>query len=82
MTPKSKTVKTNKKKNSTLNTVSEIQTRDSDQNTDMDKNESDSMGWIILPDMVMTLDNSDTSDTDRKEWLDKFYEQNHTIYHI
>ena len=34
------------------------------------------MGWNNLPDMVMTWDNSDT---DGMEWLDKFYEQNHTI---
>ena len=27
----------------------------------------------------MTSDNSDTSDTDGMEWLDEFYEQNHTI---
>ena len=37
------------------------------------------MGWKNLPDMVMTSDNSDTSDTDGMEWLDyNFYEQNHT----
>ena len=32
--------------------------------------------------MVMTSDNSDTSDTDGMGWLDKFYEQNHTISNL
>ena len=58
-TSKSKTVKTNKK-NITPNTVSKIQTSDSYQNTDIDKNDSDSIGWNNLPDMVMRSDNSDT----------------------
>ena len=40
---KSKTVKTNKK-NTTHHAVSEIQKSDSDQNTDIDKNDSNSMG--------------------------------------
>ena len=61
---KVKTVKTNNKKNTTPNTVSEIQTSDSDQSTEIDENDRDSMGWNnYLPDIVMT-DNSDTSDTD------------------
>ena len=41
---KSKTVETNNKINTTPNTVSKIQTSDSDQNTDIDKNDSHSMG--------------------------------------
>ena len=40
------------------------------------------MGWKNLPDMIMTSDNSDTSDTDGIEWLGKFYEQNHTISNL
>ena len=69
--------------NTTPDTVSEIQTSDSDQNTDTDENESDSMGWKNLPDMVMTSNNSDSSDTDGMEWLDNsFYEQNHTISNL
>ena len=40
------------------------------------------MGWNNLPDMVMTSDSSDTSQTDGMEWLDKFYEQNHTIWNL
>ena len=35
------------------------------------------MGWNNLPTMVMTSDNSDISDTDRMQWLEEFYEQNH-----
>ena len=66
-TSQRKTVKANKKKNTTSNTVREIQTRYSNQETEIDKNDSDSMSWNILPDMVMTSDNSDTSDTDRTE---------------
>ena len=58
-TSKSKTFKANNKKNTTSNTVSEIQTGDSNQDNDCDV-----MGWNNLPDMVMPLDNSDTSDTD------------------
>ena len=65
-----------------LNTVSEIQTSDSDQDTEIDKNDSDSMGWNNLPDMVMTPDNSDTSGTDGTEWLNEFYEQNHIISNL
>ena len=34
------------------------------------------MGWNNPPDMVMT---SGSSDTYGMEWLDKFYEQNHTM---
>ena len=41
--PKCKNAKTNNKKNITPDTVSEIQTNVSDQNTDTDENESDSM---------------------------------------
>ena len=52
--------------------ISEIQTSNSDQDTEIDKNDSDSMGWNNLPDMVMTSDNSDTSDNE-------FYKQNHII---
>ena len=48
------------------------------------------MGWKNLPDMVMTSDNSDTSNTDNSdtsnmdgmEWQEKFYEQNHTISNL
>ena len=66
-TSKSKTFKISKRINTTPNTVSEIQTSDLDENTDIDKNDSDSMGWNSLPDMVITSDNSDTSDTDGME---------------
>ena len=61
----SKTVKTNNKKNTTSNTVSEIQTSDSDQDTEIDENDSDSIGWNNLHDMVTTSHNSDMSDTDK-----------------
>ena len=54
-----------------------MQTIDSVQGTEIDKNDSDSMGWNNLPDMVMTSDNSDMSDNDETEWLKDFYEQNH-----
>ena len=37
---------------------------DSDQDTEIDENDSDSMGWNNLPNMVITSDNSETSDTD------------------
>ena len=37
------------------------------------------MGWNDLLDMIIISDNNDTSDTDGMEWLDGFYEQNHTI---
>ena len=37
------------------------------------------MGWNNLPDMVMISDISDTSDTDRTEWLKGFHKQNHII---
>ena len=40
------------------------------------------MGWNNLPDMVMTSDNSDMSDTDGMELLDEFYEQNHIISNV
>ena len=50
--------------------VSEIQSIDSDHNRDIDGNDSDSMGWNNITDMVMTYDNSDASDTDGTEWLD------------
>ena len=40
---------------------------DSDQNTDIDENEIDSLGWNNLPDMVMTSENNDKSDTDGME---------------
>ena len=53
-TSKGKTVKTTNKKSTTPNTVSEIQRSDSEQNTDIDKKDSDSMGWNDLPDMVLT----------------------------
>ena len=34
------------------------------------------MSWKNLPDMVITSDNSDSSDTDGTEWLDhSFYEK-------
>ena len=78
---KSKTVKANNK-NTASNTVSEIQTSDSNQDIDIDENDSDSMGWNNLCDMVMTSDNSDTSDTDGNEWLNEFYEQNHIILNL
>ena len=55
------------KKNTTSNTTSKIQTSDSDQNTDIDENDSDSMGWNNLPNMVMTSDDTDTSDNDATE---------------
>ena len=61
-TSKSKTVKANNKKNTTSNTVSEIQTSDSDQDSEIEENR----GWNNLPDMVMTSDNSDASDTYRQ----------------
>ena len=32
--------------------------------------------------MVMTTDKSNTSDTDRPEWLEEFYEQNHIISNL
>ena len=51
----------------TSNTIIEIQTNDSDQDKEIDKTDKDSMGWKILPHMVMTLYNSDTSDTDGTE---------------
>ena len=35
-----------------------------------------------LPDIIMTPDNSDTSDTNEMEWLDMFYKQNHTISNL
>ena len=64
---KSKIIKTNHKKNTTSNTISEIQTSDSDQDTDIGENDSDSTGWNTLPYMVMTSHNSGTSDTDGTE---------------
>ena len=75
-------VKSSNKKNFIHNKVSEIQTSDSDQSTDIDENFSDSMDWNNLPDMVMTSDNSETSDIDGMEWLDEFYEQNHTVANL
>ena len=81
-TLKSKSVKTSNKKNITPNTVSEIQISDLDQNTDTDENKSDSIGWNNLPDMVMISDNSDTSDNDGIEILDRFYEQSHPISNL
>ena len=41
------------RENTTSNTVREIQTNDSDQDTEIYKNDSDSMGWNNLADMVM-----------------------------
>ena len=40
------------------------------------------MGWNNLPDMVMTSDISDTSDTDRAGRLYEFNEQNHIISNL
>ena len=73
---KLKTVKGKDKKNTTSNIISEIQTNDPDQDTEIDENDSHSMGWNNLPDMVMTSDNSDTSDTDGTERFNALYEQN------
>ena len=42
-TSKSKTVKANNKRNTTSNTVSEIQTSDLDPDTEIDENDSNSM---------------------------------------
>ena len=64
-TSKNKTVKASNKKNTTSNTVSEIQTSNSNQDTEIYENDSHSMGWNNLPDMLMTSDNSDMSDTDK-----------------
>ena len=66
-TPKSRTVKISNRKTPTPNTVSEAQTSDSNPNTGTDKNESDSTGWNNLPDMTMTSNNIDKSDTDGME---------------
>ena len=62
--PLNTTVKANNNKNITFNTVSEIQTSDSDQDTEIDENDSNLMGWNNLPDMVLTSDSSDMSDID------------------
>ena len=60
--------------------ISEIQVSDSEEGIDTDDNDNDSVGWRSLPDMVTTLEDSDSSDTDGAEWLDdSAYEQNHTI---
>ena len=64
---KIKLLKAKNKKNTTSNTVSEIQTSDSNQDTEIDKNYSDSMGCNNWPDLVMTSDNSDMSDTDENQ---------------
>ena len=50
-TSKNKSVKANIK-NTTSNTVSEIQTSDSNPETGVNKNDSDSMGCNNLPDIV------------------------------
>ena len=66
-TSKHNTVKANNKNNTTSNTVIQIQTSDSDQDTEIDKNDSESMGWNNLPHTLMTSDNSDMSDIDGTE---------------
>ena len=81
-TSKSKIVKVNNKKNTISNMVSDIQTSDSYQDTEIDENDSNLMGWNNLPDMVITSDNSDSSDSDRTECLNEFYEQNYMISNL
>ena len=70
------------RKNTTSDTVGKIQTSNSDQNTDTDENQSDSLGWKNLLCMAIISDNSNTNDTDRIEQLDKFNEQSHTISYL
>ena len=48
-----------------MNTVSEIQVRDSDQRMDMEDN--DSMGWKNLSDIATASEDSNSSDTDGTE---------------
>ena len=82
--PKEKNVKIGNKKNTPHNTniASEIQTSDSDQSADTDKNDNDSMDWKNLPNIVIMSEDSDSSNTGGDEWLDdSLCEQNHTISH-
>ena len=60
-------LKANNKKNTTSNTISEIQMSDSNQGTDIDENGSDSVGLNNSPDLVMTSDSRDMGDTDETE---------------
>ena len=76
-TLKGKNVKNGSKENipPNRNTVSEIQTSDSDQSVDIVDNENDSMDWKSLSKILIMSGDSDSSDTDGTEWLDgSFYE--------
>ena len=57
----------NNKKNMTSKTdsVIEIQVSDSDTSTDIEDN--DAVGWRCLPELALTLEDSDACDTDKTE---------------
>ena len=59
-------VKNSSKKNTppNTNTISEIQTSDLDHSVDTDDNENDSVSWKTFPNMVITSEDSDSSNPD------------------
>ena len=66
-----------------INTMSEIQASESDGIIDSDDNKNDSIGLKNFPDMTITYEDSNSSDTDGTERLDiGFYEENHTISNL
>ena len=80
---KEKNDSSNKKKNLTSKTdsINEIQISDADPHTDICNN--DSIGWGGLPEIVTSLEDSDTCNPDRAECLDdSFYEQDHMISNL
>ena len=61
--------------------VTEKQVSDSDTTTGINYN--DSAGWRNLPEIGSTLEESDTCDTDEREWEDNsFYRQVHSVSNL